>query len=70
MHTRAIQPGPKVQCDEAEIEDKYDTDGRVTRYSSSEVEYDVSCYGDVIGSLIARVGGKGFISVCFDFGLV
>ena len=25
MHTRAIQPSPKVQCDEAEIEDKYDT---------------------------------------------
>ena len=40
MHTRAIQPSPKVQCDEAEIEDKYDTDGRVTRYSNSEVEYE------------------------------
>ena len=35
MHTRAIQPSPKVQCDEAEIEDKYDTDGRVTRYGNS-----------------------------------
>ena len=33
--SRAIQPGPKVQCDEAEIEDKYDTDGRVTRYGNS-----------------------------------
>ena len=36
MHTRAIQPSPKVQCDEAEIEDKYDTDGRVTRYRNSD----------------------------------
>ena len=35
MHTRAIQPSPKVQCDEAGIEDKYDTDGRVTRYGNS-----------------------------------
>ena len=40
MHTRAIQPSPKVQRDEAGIEDKYDTDGRVTRYGNSEVEYE------------------------------
>ena len=35
MHTRATQPSLKMQCDEAKIEDKYDTDGRVTRYSNS-----------------------------------
>ena len=40
MHTRAIQPSPKVQCDEAGIEDKYDTDGRVTRYGDSSSWYE------------------------------
>ena len=40
MHTRGLQPSLKVQCAEVEIEDKYDTDGRVTRYSNSEVEYE------------------------------
>ena len=40
MHTRALQPSLKVQCKEAEIEYQYDKDGRVTRYSSSEVEYE------------------------------
>ena len=29
------EPNCKVQCDEAGIEDKYDTDGRVTRYGNS-----------------------------------
>ena len=40
MRTGALQPSLKVQCDEVEIEYQYDKDGRVTRYSISEVDYE------------------------------